>query len=414
MNLLKSKKFLIISGISAAVVIVAVVLIIILNKEDAYRIVKVFEVDGEANVEREDTGSLDPYANMLLVTGDHVTLDRGSLSLRADEDKYIYLEEQTELVLHATGDAANSKTKIDLLRGAITNEIQNKLLGDSSYEINTPNSTMSVRGTIFYVCVYEVDGVKYTKVTVFSGSVATRLVYKDGTVSDEEVVVGKGDEVTIFEDDTQTDYVGDPKTIVFEELPESILRKLQDLIKDGNDVSITDPEIIRILEGLAEGKSPADLIKDREDAEGASEGDAGAGEGGEESLQDGEIGQTEEGSPEGTEEAAPTDGSEDDQADGTDTPSQPLEKKKESTQSATGNEDAAKEGGTDNTSDSGQSSQDSGTVTVTFKYNGNTFGTQSVEKGGKATQPSLSPSDTGDWDFDFNTAINADTTINWK
>ena len=407
MNLLKSKKFILISSITAAVAVVAAVLIIVLNKEDAYRIVKVFEVDGDANVEREDTGSLDPYANMLLVTGDHVSLDKGTLSLRADEDKYIYLEEQTELVLHATGDAANSKTKIDLLRGAITNEIQNKLVGDSSYEINTPNSTMSVRGTIFYVCVYEVDGVKYTKVVVFSGSVATRLIYKDGTVSDREVLVGKGDEVTIYEDDTVTDYVTDPTPIVFEELPESILRKLQDLIKGGNDVSITDPEIQIILDGLAAGKSPADLIKDLEDAEGASEGEDGTGD---DALSEQDPEQIPGDDSQGTEDGAVGEGS-DDQSGDTE-PQKPTVKKQESSQS-TGDQDTGSGDTTDNSGSSDQSSQ-SGTVTVTFRYNGNTFGTQSVEKGGKATQPSLSPSDTGDWDFNFDTAINADTTIDWK
>lgn len=48
---------------------------------------------------------------------------------------------------YATGNERNSKTGIDLLNGAITCEVRKKLNSNSTYEINTPNSTMAVRGT---------------------------------------------------------------------------------------------------------------------------------------------------------------------------------------------------------------------------------------------------------------------------
>ena len=61
----------------------------------------------------------------------------------------------------------------------------------------------------------------------------------------------------------------------------------------------------------------------------------------------------------------------------------------------------------------------SGTVpvkryTVTFRYNGQTFGTQTVRRGDKAVQPALQPAATGAWDFDFTKPITADTVIDWK
>lgn len=52
--------------------------------------------------------------------------------------------------------------------------------------------------------------------------------------------------------------------------------------------------------------------------------------------------------------------------------------------------------------------------TVTFRYNGQTFGTQTVRRGDKAVQPALQPAATGDWDFDFTKPITADTVIDWK
>ena len=52
--------------------------------------------------------------------------------------------------------------------------------------------------------------------------------------------------------------------------------------------------------------------------------------------------------------------------------------------------------------------------TVTFQYNGSTFGTQSVKKGEQATEPKLSPTQNGAWDFDFSQKIDKNVTIQWK
>lgn len=245
-----NKKIIIIAAVIIVAVIAAILLLFLFkNKETSYRLLKIFEVEGTANVKRGSIGDIEPYANMVLESGDAVKLDTGKLTIRADEDKYIHLEDGTELKLTATGDATNSKTKIELMSGAITNDIQNKLSLESSYEVNTPNSTMSVRGTIYRVWIYEENGIKYTKVTVFEGEVATRLVYADGTVSDEEVSVKKGKEVLIYEDGKTTDYVGEPKDIDFSELPESVLNLLKEKIEEDRDVSVTKEDIEQILHG---------------------------------------------------------------------------------------------------------------------------------------------------------------------
>jgi hypothetical protein len=214
----------------------------------------------------------------------------------ADEDKFIYLDEGTEIDLVAKGNSKNSKTSIELKSGGITNDIRNKLSNDSSYDINTPNSTMSVRGTMYYVYYYIVDGVRYTRVVVFEGKVATRLRYKDGTVSDEEVYVEKGKEVLIYEDGKTTDYVSDPTDIDFSTIPPTVIEVVQDAKDDGRDVAL----------GL-------------------------------------------------------------------------------------GNK-----------------------VIVTFMYNGSVFGTQVIDKGDKATKPTLSPAASGSWQWDFDKEIEEDTTIEWK
>ncbi len=245
----KGKKGIVIAAVVMLAIVIGAIVFLNLNKKKVYRLLKIYEVEGKANVSREDTGNIEPYENMVLESGDKVSLETGKLTIKADEDKYIYLEDDTELVLVAEGDSNNSKTSIDLLSGAITNDIQNKLSSESSYEINTPNSTMSVRGTIYRVCVYEIDGVKYTKVSVFEGEVVTRLKYADGTYSDEEVSVTKGKEVIIYDDGNKIDYVSEPKEIDYSELPEKVLKILEIKVEDDRDIPVTPEEIERILNG---------------------------------------------------------------------------------------------------------------------------------------------------------------------
>lgn len=82
--------------------------------------------------------------------------------------------------------------------------------------MNTPNATMAVRGTVFRVEVtYDEAGVCYTKVSTLEGKVASRLVYADGSVSEQEVLIEHGYEVIIYQDDKNTDYMGDVEPIDF-------------------------------------------------------------------------------------------------------------------------------------------------------------------------------------------------------
>ena len=162
-----------------------------------------------------------------------VRVDAGSMTLKLDEDKYVYVEENTEFKLIAQGTDENSKTAIELTKGAITNEIQNKLSTESSYEVNTPNATMAVRGTVFRVEVtYDEAGVCYTKVSTLEGKVACRLVYADGSVSEQEVLIEHGYEVIIYQDDKNTDYMGDVEPIDFSKLPQAVSERFGALIDE--------------------------------------------------------------------------------------------------------------------------------------------------------------------------------------
>ncbi len=298
----KKKLILICIGVVALLAIIGVVIFLFFT-DKGYRLLKVFEYSGRSSIIRGDLGEMEPYENMVLESGDVVSLDTGNLVLKADEDKYIYLEEHTKLKLLAEGTSEKSKTTIELMEGAITNDIQSKLSEGSSYDVTSPNATMSVRGTMFRVEVYEENGVKYTRVSVFQGAVETHLIYKDGSISDTAVTIEKGKEVLIYEDDKTTDYVSPPTDIDYTTLPEKILNLIKQAIEDGRDVSLTKEQVEEYLQS---------------------------------------------------------------------------------------------------------------TVVVTFTYQGQVFGTQTVKKGEKIQEPTLVPSPTGSWSYDFSQPVNEDITIEWK
>lgn len=258
---MKGKKAVIgISAGAALCVIVAVVVVLILqNRKESYRLVKVYEVEGEASVSRKGIDDLQPYANMQLQSGDLVKVDTGRMTLKLDEDKYVYAEEETEFSLEAEGDSKDSRTRIQLKRGAITNEIQNKLSTDSSYEVNTPNSTMAVRGTIFRVAVtYGEDGTCYTTITVFDGTVAVRLVYADGRIAEDEVLVGKDQEVVIYQNDSETDYLGAPYSIDYTKLPKSCIESLK-------RAGVTIPDLEKTTEDASEEQTSEETTENSTD-----------------------------------------------------------------------------------------------------------------------------------------------------
>lgn len=194
---LKVKIIIAACAVAAAAVVGTV---IVLNSEEAYRVVKVFELNGNAVVTRENTGDIDAYAGMNLESGDILSVEENStLRISLDSDKYILLDGGTVLELIAQGTAADSKTTINLRQGTILNEIKNSLSANSSYEVNTPKATMAVRGTVFRVTTRQnPDGSYVTDLYTSEGVVSVQLLDENGAPKGKEVYVPKGGAVTII------------------------------------------------------------------------------------------------------------------------------------------------------------------------------------------------------------------------
>ena len=203
---MNKKTGIIIGGVAGGLLVVVGIIagIFFLNKksEDTYRVIKVIKAEGHSYVTRGDIKDLEAYEGMALQSGDSIHVDgNSSLVLMMDEDKVAYVEQNTDFSIIAEGTAKDSRSRFELMRGALTCEVQNNLSSGSTYEVNTPNSTMAVRSTSFRVEVSDVQTIKkvlessaiqpsmlfMAKTLNASGiqglNTITRLTVTDGTVS---------------------------------------------------------------------------------------------------------------------------------------------------------------------------------------------------------------------------------------
>lgn len=382
-------KKVIIGLLSGGVVLaVAIVALLVFNKgEDEYREIKIYKVEGSAEVVRGQDMVLDAFEDMQLQNEDGVNVGADSYTqLKMDEDKYALLEPDTRIKLEASGNAADSKTVITLETGTIVSHIEKPLSKNSSYEVNTSNSTMAVRGTSFRVTTYiDENGVSHTILEVIEGKVECFLVYPDGSKS-EGRIFGAGSKIAIWGDGKTSDYEYDDGNVDLNELNLPVLEFLK--IHFNEKYFCTEEDINKAIE------SKNDMNSDDEPADNTSE---------ENNNQD-NVSDTDN-----TDVTDDTDNTENtvntDNTDNTDNTEDNNIAGSDDTE-ADDNEDNDK-ADNDNSPDSGQE------YTVTFTYNGQVFATQTVKPGETVTEPVLRPSQSGSWDYDFDSTVDSDVTIEW-
>ena len=158
------------------------------SEEEVYRLIKVNSFEGSVTVEREE--KMEVFEGLQLVSEDSVAVGEDSLlELLADSDKHIVAEENTAFTLHSTGTETSGNITIDMLYGKSLFTIDNKLPQDSTFEVNTPNASLSVRGTTFSVA-YDSE-TETTSVEVIEGVVAVT----NGEET-EELIAGQATAIT--------------------------------------------------------------------------------------------------------------------------------------------------------------------------------------------------------------------------
>lgn len=435
-------KKIIICICAAAAVIVTAALVLLFNKEEAFRSIMVYEVEGTAVIERESVGNMDAVENLYLESGDRVSVASDSgMRMKLDDDKYVMAEADTIFSIEAEGNEADSKTRICLEQGAITNEIQHPLSAGSQYETSTPNSVMAVRGTIYRAEIYtDENGDINTKICCFQGKVGTKPVLPDGTYG-EEVLVPAGSELVVYKDGT----VDGPSNITYEELPAQALENLRSMSESGQSMEGITLEDLTALTDAAvaagaeseESESEQTTLADAVQNSGQNDTDEDTDE--ETDKEAEQTARRDNAAARGTGRGASVKA--DESAENPEEPQTAEEAEQEQKTSNSGTpktSESADSSGSDN--GGGDNSQDTNngtgtnnnhqpdngkpdyrpvvppqivTHTVTFEYQGSIFATQEVTNGGTASEPRLMPAQNGKWDFDFGTVIQADTTIKW-
>ena len=373
------------AAIMGLLIVSALIISFGMKKEESYRDIKVMSIKGTATVERASVGSLDAYEDMKLESGDRLSVDSSSsLILSMDDNKYAMLEPGSSLTLEADGTRENSRTIIHLESGAVMNYLSEKLSEKSSYEVTVPNSTMAVRGTVFRVAiVYDEDGDSYTTVQVFDGIVGCRLVFPDGTISEEEVQLAPGKEVLIHGDTEISEYVGDKgHDIDYTTLNRETLEFLLFCIDDGSDLCLTREEVEELLRRLDQTEEPEESAEVKKPAKTEKEP---------------AVIETPEPVVPAVEETPSSSGG-----------------SSETSKDSPGNDDNQKSHHSSKKKPS-SSDEETKTYTVTFQtVSGDVFCTQTVEDGKTASKPKLQPSASGSWNYDFTKAVTENIIIKWS
>ncbi|MDO5812479.1 MAG: InlB B-repeat-containing protein [Bacillota bacterium] len=254
---MKNKK-LFITIFSLFIVCVGVFCYFTFHQEEGFRIIKLIDFAGKVEIKRKDVGVLDPYNDLRLIADDKVqTYSKSKAYFSLDSDKYIYCHANSLVQIDSVGSEKNSRTKITLLKGNELNEIQNPLSSKAKYNVETPNSIMSVRGTVFKVAVkYDENGESYATLNVYEGAVKTELVFPDGTISDP-IVVKKGYAVDTHGTDKLSEYIISKNAtedndfvypIDYSSLSKQELESLLEIYKHGKkELSISKEEVQELL-----------------------------------------------------------------------------------------------------------------------------------------------------------------------
>lgn len=249
-SFLTSTKGKIVAGIGT-VGVIAIVIAVILGSNRGYRTIAVEELNG-ATIVTNSKGANNAYVGQHLSSGDDVNVTTQSdLTLALDSDKYVYAKENTHFWVEAQGKTNDTRTVIKLDEGSVLSRIDNKLAANESFEVGTPNATMSVRGTVFKVETYtDETGETYTVVDVFEGAVFVQVHEESGANTEENRVVNAGERAVVHSNKSISEFVkGEQEDeIVYGELTQNEALFLGKAIDEGRNLSIGKELLYDIVE----------------------------------------------------------------------------------------------------------------------------------------------------------------------
>ena len=279
-DFLKTTKGKVVTLASGAGVIAVGIAVAVLMQGSGYRSIAVNGLEGTVNVIGEKNNG-NAYVGQNLYSGDDVTVaSASSLTMCMDGDKYVYADADTHFSLEASKPKDDSRIKLNLDAGSELNELKNKLADGESYVVDTPNSTMSVRGTTFRVTVYKgEDGLWYTLLEVINGTVEVALKTEDGTYNGIVAQFGEGQAAMVRGNSEFSEFIvgeENEEILIFDykQLPENAVPRVEMIIsflKDNMIVGDIEEQHLEDEEEAFDGNVTTEASGDVEEDDKAEE-----------------------------------------------------------------------------------------------------------------------------------------------
>lgn len=220
----------------------AVVAAVAFSGPEDYRSIKVDELSGETIIIDEKNSEQEAYKGMNLKAGNTIEVKEGAnMTLLMDADKYMFADEGTKFKVEASGDStkASTKTRIILEEGSVLCRLDSKLSDDEIFEVETPNSVMSVRGTIFKMTIYkDENGENYARVDVLEGAVKVDLYKENGEKAGEEGLIEAGQAATVHSNTEISEFVIGESNISYDDFSGPMAEFVVNTVDDGREICI--------------------------------------------------------------------------------------------------------------------------------------------------------------------------------
>lgn len=233
----------IIAGVISVLVVAGgiVAAVVVLGTQD-YRSIKVDTLTGQSIIIDEKNVETEAYKGMNLKAGNMIEVKKGgNMTLLLDADKYMFADEGTKFKIEASGNSKKSstKTKIVLEEGSVLCRLDSKLSDQETFEVETPNSVMSVRGTIFKMTIYkDENGENYARVDVLEGAVKVDLYNENGEKTGEEGLIEAGQAATVHSNPEISEFVIGESDIDYDDFSDAMATFVVETVDNGREICI--------------------------------------------------------------------------------------------------------------------------------------------------------------------------------
>lgn len=256
----------IIAAVAGVLVVAGVVVVVVaVTSPKDYRTIKIEELNGQTIISNASNSSQDAYAGMNLKSGDVVTVQKdANMTLLLDMDKYMFADAGTKFTVEASGNSekSNTKTRIVLEEGSVLCRLDSKLGDGESFEVETPNSVMSVRGTIFKMTIYkDENGDNYVRVDVLEGSVKVDLYNENGEKTGEEGLIEAGQAATVHSNTDLSEFVIGASDISYDDFSDAMASFVVETVDTGREICIGE-DLFKHYTGLETHPEEGTVIKE--------------------------------------------------------------------------------------------------------------------------------------------------------